>query len=175
MTWRNRAKAAAAAVAAFVAVGAAEAQTMQMAPSDQAAITRILAAEEAAWNAGDAVAFAAATTPDVVFTNIIGMFSVGRAPFVAQHERIFATIYKGSTMTQTVEHIALVRPDVAVVDTLTSVRGFASLPPGMAATDGALRTRLEQVMVRGDSGWTVAAFHNVAVNAAALAGGPPKK
>lgn len=170
-TERNWAIAGAVAIAA---AGGAAAQ-VPMTAADQAAIVGILAAEEAAWKAGDAAAFAAATTPDVVFTNIIGYFSVGRPPFVAQHERIFATIYKGSTMTQAVEHIALVRPDVAVVDTLTTVSGFASLPPGVAAADGVLRTRLEQVMVRGDRGWSVAAFHNVPVNAAALARTSPPK
>lgn len=162
-------------LAAAFALNAGQARAVEVTSVDRAAIAAIIAAEAAAWNAGDAAAFAAPTTPDVVFTNIVGLFSVGRAPFIAQHARIFATIYKGSTMDQRVEHIAMVGADVAVVDTLTSVGNFASLPPGMSAAGGKLRTRLEQVMVRGDHRWSVAAFHNVAINEAALAAGPPPK
>lgn len=151
------------------------------ADADHAAIRAVLDAQEAAWAAGDAYAFAAAVTDDVVFTNIVGMFSVGRAPFVAQHAHIFATFYRGTVMRQQVANVALVRPDVAVVDTLTEGTGFGDLPPPIAAHvhDGKLRTRLEQVMVRNDGDWQVAAFHNVVVDPAAVAaaaqgrGGPP--
>ncbi len=101
------------------------------------------------------------------------MFSVGRVPFEMQHERIFTTFYKGSTMRQTVAHIAFVRPDVAIVDTLTEVSGFGPLPPPIArhVGDGVIRTRLEQVMVRERGRWQVAAFHNVPIDAAAAAAG----
>ncbi len=139
----------------------------------RAAIERIIAEQDEAWNAGDAAAFAANVRADVVFTNVVGMFSVGKAPFEAQHERIFATFYKGSTLRQTVVHVAFVRPDVAIVDSLTEVRGFSALPPGAEAVDGALRTRLEQVMVRDEAGWKVASFHNVPINPRAIPPGAP--
>jgi uncharacterized protein (TIGR02246 family) len=109
-----------------------------------------------------------------VFTNIFGMFSVGKAPFVAQHERIFSTIYKGSTNHIQIEHVTLVTPDVAIVDTLTIVTGVQQAPPGVQFIDGALHTRLEQVLVRRVDGWWIAAFHNVAVNPAYTSGPPPK-
>ena len=139
--------------------------------ADHAAILAVLAAEDAAWAAGDAAAFSAQTTDDIVFTNVVGMFSVGRASFEMQHARIFATFYRGSTLRQTVAHIAFVRPDVAIVDTLADVTGLGDLPPGIAVhlADGAIRTRLEQVMVRNDGTWRVAAFHNVPIDAAAIA------
>ena len=139
--------------------------------ADHTAINTVLAAQEAAWAAGDAEAFAAAVTDDVVFTNVVGMFSVGRAPFVGQHAHIFGSFYRGTTITHTVANIAFVRPDVAVVDTLCELIGFGALPPAIAAHihDGAIRTRLEQVMVRNDGRWRVAAFHNVPVDAAAVA------
>lgn len=142
---------------------------MTPADEDRAAILAILAAQDAAWCAGDVAAFGARCLPDVVFTNVVGVFSVGKAPFDAQHEHIFATIYKGSRLTQELVHIVLPTSDVAVVDTLTAVSGAAHLPPGAQAIDGAFRTRLEQVMVRGDGGWWVQSFHNVPVNPAAAA------
>ena len=142
-------------------------------PETHAAIQTLIDAEDAAWKAGDAAAFCEAATPDVVFTNIVGMFSVGHAPMVAQHARIFSTIYQGSTVKQEIANVKMVRPDVAIVDTLTHVSGFKALPPGSEAVDGVLTTRLEQVMVMEDGRWRVAAFHNVTVNPAA-AGGLPK-
>ena len=138
------------------------------------AILKVIAEQDDAWNAGDAAGFAAAAGPDVVFTNIVGMFSVGHAPFLAQHEKIFSTIYKGSRLTQSLAHLVLVRPDVAIVDTLTEVRGYSHLPPGSEAIDGVLKTRLEQVMVLKDGRWQVASFHNVTINPAA-ANGPPTR
>ena len=169
MTVLTRRIALAAAAVVAVAATRLEATAMQVPDDVRTAIEAVVADEAAAWNRGDAAAFAAHTTDDVVFTNVVGMFTVGRAPFVAQHTRIFATIYKGSTMSQTIEHIALVRPDVAIVDTLTSVRDVVAAPPGAEAVDGAIHARLEQVMVRDGGHWAVASFHNVLVNAKAVA------
>lgn len=135
--------------------------------TDRAAIEAIVAAQDAAWCAGDAEAFAAGVSPDIVFTNVVGMFSVGAEAFTAQHAHIFATVYKDSQLAQEVVHIVMATDDVAVVDTLTSVTGFHRLPPGAEAIGGAFRTRLQQVLVRRDGVWRVQAFHNVPVNPAA--------
>ena len=163
------------ALGAFVGPGhAAPNDGRGVTPVVRAAILSIIEAQDAAWKAGDAEAFCAAATPDVVFTNVVGMFSVGHAPMVAQHARIFSTIYQGSVLKQTIVNLALVRPDVAIVDTLTEVSGFKHLPPGSEAIDGVLKTRLEQVMVMETGRWRVASFHDVTINAAAMAGGPPK-
>lgn len=120
--------------------------------------------QDRAWCAGDAVAFSRSAAPDIVFTNVAGLFSIGREPFEAQHRHIFATFYKGSTLNQVVERIGLVRPDVAIVNTLTTVTGFGKLPAFLQAQDGVLATRLEQVFVRTSEGWQVSAFHNVVVH-----------
>jgi uncharacterized protein (TIGR02246 family) len=137
-------------------------------------LAALVAAEDDAWNRGSAEGFAERVLPDVVFTNVVGMFSVGKAPFVAQHEHIFSTIYKGSTNRQKIQHITLVKPDVAIVDTLSVVTGALHAPPGIPLIDGAIHARLEQVLVRRSDGWWVVSFHNVAVNPAAAGGPPPK-
>jgi uncharacterized protein (TIGR02246 family) len=131
-------------------------------------IAALIAAEDQAWNHGSAEEFAARVSPEVVFTNIVGMFSVGKAPFVAQHEHIFSTIYKGSTLHQDIQHITFVKPDVAIVDTLAVVEGAPHTPPGIQLIGGAIHTRLEQVLVREPDGWRIASFHNVAVNPLAV-------
>ena len=61
---------------------------------ERAAIEAVLTRQSAAWVAGSAAAFAADAQEGVLFTNVVGMFSIGRAPFVAQHEHIFSTIYR---------------------------------------------------------------------------------
>ena len=129
----------------------------------RAEIAAVLHRQMAAWAAGDAEAFSGDVTDTVVFTNILGLFVVGRAGFQQQHARIFSGFYKDSVMRQTVEHIAFVRPDVAVVDTLTEVEGGGPFPPNFPKHEGRVRTRLEQVMVRDGERWRVAAFHNVPV------------
>jgi len=131
--------------------------------ADGIAIAQILADEGAAWGAGDAEAFAAHVLPDVSFTNTVGMFSVGKEPFVVQHKGIFATIYKGSTMRQVLVAITFPTPDVAIVDAVSKLSGALQLPSGSSAVDGALYTRLEQVMVKRKGSWAVAAFHNVPI------------
>ena len=133
---------------------------------DRAAIEAVLTRQSAAWVTGDADAFAADAQDGVLFTNVVGMFSIGRAPFIAQHKHIFSTIYKGSRMEQEIVAITLVRPDVAIVDTLTKLVDAPHRPPGIELIDGAVRSRLEQVMVKDGSEWKVASFHNVAVNPA---------
>lgn len=135
-------------------------------------IEAIIAGQCAAWDAGDADAFVAGALEDVSFTNVMGMYTVGLEPFRAQHARIFATIYKGSQMSQKIERIAFIREDVAVVDTLTGLEGVAHLPPGFAPGDGMPASRLQQVLVKDAGAWRVAAFHNVFVNPA-FQGPPP--
>lgn len=137
-------------------------------------IAALTAAEDDAWNSGSAEAFSARVLPEIVFTNVMGLFSVGRAPFLAQHERIFSTIFKGSIARQQVQHIILLKPDVAIVDTLSVVTGAQHAPPGVVLIDGAIHTRLEQVLLHRSDGWWVASFHNVAVNPA-IANTPPMK
>jgi uncharacterized protein (TIGR02246 family) len=132
-------------------------------PQDRTALLQILDDEGAAWAKGDADAFAAHVRNNVVFTNIVGMFSVGEVPFVAQHKTIFATIYKESSMQQFIQSIIFVRSDTAIVDTIAKVSSFHELPPGASAVDGALYTRLEQVMVKENGTWQVASFHNVPI------------
>lgn len=149
----------------------AMAESLNVSDATRTEIAAVIAAEDEAWNSGDAEGFAARVLPDVVFTNVMGMFSVGKTPFLVQHQRIFSTIYKGSTNRQTVQHITLLKPDVAIVDTLAVLKGTQHAPPGVEPIDGAIHARLEQVLVRKSDGWWVASFHNVAVNPA-VAGGP---
>lgn len=129
----------------------------------QAEIEAVLQRQVSAWNAGDADGFGADVREDVAFTNALGAFVVGKPGFDRQHAFIFSGFFKGSRIQQTVERIALVRPDVAVVDTFTQVEGGGPFPPEVVRREGRVCTRLEQVMVHDEGRWWVVAFHNVPV------------
>lgn len=134
--------------------------------ADDAAVRGIVQDEIAAWNRGDAVAYSRHFAADGTFTNITGQFFVGYDAFLKQHEVIFAGRFKQTTLQQDVVSLKFVRPDVAVVEVLTSVAGVAAgqLAPGTAADpSGRLRTRLLQVVAKQGGDWKVVAYHNVDV------------
>jgi uncharacterized protein (TIGR02246 family) len=131
---------------------------------DDATVRKIIQDEIAAWNAGDAVAFARHFADDGTFTNIRGQYFTGRKDFTERHDFIFKGMYRGTTMKQDVVSVKFVRPDVAIVETLTAVIGIQKPMPGMSVdANGRLRSRLLQVMVKDGSEWKIAAFHNTDV------------
>ena len=133
-------------------------------PEDETGIRAVIQSEEDAWNHGDAQAFAAHYAADGSFTNVIGQQLYGREAFIAQHARIFSTIYKGSHNSFVVGKIKFLRPDVAVVDIDGVLTGATRLPPGLKPqADGALHVKLQEVMTKEKGSWWIAAFHNVAV------------
>jgi hypothetical protein len=73
---------------------------------------------------------------------------------------LFNGPYHGSTLHQDVVSVQFVRPDVAVVEVLTSVTGIQKLFPG-TNTDkkGRLRTRLLQVLVKNGGEWKITDYH----------------
>jgi uncharacterized protein (TIGR02246 family) len=147
---------------------------LQGAPEDAAAIKGIVQSQADAWNRGDAADFAARYSENGTFTNVIGQQIYGKAGFVAQHERIFTTIYKGSHNEFAIDKILFLRPDVAVVNIDGILKGATRVPPGLSAAEvnGEMHVKLQEVMTREKDGWWIAAFHNVAVMP--LPPGPPK-
>jgi uncharacterized protein (TIGR02246 family) len=133
---------------------------------DELAIRNILEEEVAAWNKGDAQTYSRHFAADGTFTNIRGMFFTGHQAFLDRHEEIFKGIFHGTVLWQDIVSLRFIRPDIAVVETLTSVSGFSPSgpPPGAHAdAQGRLRTRLLQVMVKGTDGWKINVYHNVDV------------
>src|SRR5208282_1386985 len=131
---------------------------------DETAVHSIIEEEIAAWNSGDAAAFARHFAADGTFTNIRGQFFTGREAFQERHDFIFKGIYRGTTMKQDIVSLKFVRPEVAVVETITAVIGIEKRVPGMSLdAHGRLRSRLLQVMVKDGSEWKIVAFHNTDV------------
>jgi uncharacterized protein (TIGR02246 family) len=134
--------------------------------SDLQAIASIIERQVDAWNLGDAAAFAAGFTSDGCFVNILGMLTYGREAFEAQHAKIFASIYLGSSILLPIRRIYFVRDDVAIVDIDAELRNPRGFPGGLAPTDGVLKTRLQELFVREHGEWMIASFHNVAISTA---------
>jgi uncharacterized protein (TIGR02246 family) len=129
---------------------------------DEAAVRAIIDSETEAWNVGDAKAYSAHFAEGGSFTNIVGMVFYGREAFESKHVEVFATIFKGSRLKQTIRKLRFVTPDVAIADTDGEVTGFAGLGPGVQAwPDGVLRVRLQQVFVKRSGAWWIEAYHNV--------------
>jgi uncharacterized protein (TIGR02246 family) len=133
--------------------------------ADRAAIAELIAAEDAAWTNGDAVAYSRAVATDCVFTNIFGAVFVGHPGFEEQHARIFSTVFRGTRLRQTIDHMRFVRPDVAIVNTSAELTGVQAFPPGVQAHNGLLLSKLLQVFVKENGAWEIASYHNVDVKA----------
>jgi uncharacterized protein (TIGR02246 family) len=132
--------------------------------SDEIAIRNIIQEEITAWNSGDAAAYSRHFAADGTFTNIRGQFFTGGDAFIERHDFIFEGPFHGSTLKQDVVSLKFVRPDVAVVEVLTSVTGIQKLSPGTNTDDkGRLRTRLSQVIVKDGGEWKIVAYHNTDV------------
>ena len=149
-------------VLAMVLVATIEA-TPQTSP-DETAVRNIIQEEITAWNSGDAAAYSRHFAADGTCTNIRGQFFTGRQAFIERHDYLFKGPFHGSTLKQDVVSLKFVRPDVAVVEVLTSVTGIQQLSPG-TNTDakGRLRTRLLQVLVKDGGEWKIVAYHNTDV------------
>jgi uncharacterized protein (TIGR02246 family) len=133
---------------------------------DETAIRNIIQVETDTWKKGDAVGYSRAFSLTGTFTNIRGQFFIGHPAFLKQHEVIFAGIFKNTTVQQDIVSLKFIRPDVAVVETLTTVAGVAQGPPGVALDDkGRFHTRLLQVVAKEDGQWKVVSYHNVDVKA----------
>jgi len=59
---------------------------------DLAPFAAVLEEQDRAWAEGDADAYTARVLPTVSFTNVVGAYSVGKAPLLKQVQMIFSTI-----------------------------------------------------------------------------------
>lgn len=137
---------------------------IELSGADRAALEKIIADQQEAWNRGDAEAYGARALPEIVFTNILGARYVGRAAVVALWQGIFDGIYKGVPIRQRIENIVLVHPDVALIEIINSLPGdLPQLARSFPLVNGAYLSRMQQVVVRSHDEWWVASGHNVPV------------
>src|ERR1700744_358401 len=97
-----------------------------MSTTDEQALRDLVAKLEAAWNAGDSVAWAGLFAEDTDFIHILGVHYTGRAAVQTGHRMIWDTIYKGSKVSYAIEKIRPLGADVAVVFVLGAMTFFDS-------------------------------------------------
>jgi uncharacterized protein (TIGR02246 family) len=132
--------------------------------NDEAAIRSIVEEEATAWTQGDAAAYSRHFAKNGTCTNILGQLFIGHDVFLKQHDLLFKGPYRGTVLHHDVVSLQFVRPEVAIVEVLTSVTGFQKLAPGLHTDrSGRLRTRLLQVLVKDKGEWMIVAYHNVDV------------
>jgi len=133
--------------------------------SDTVAVQTIIQDEVVAWNKGDAAGYSRQFAKEGTFTNIQGMFFVGQKAFIDRHDQIFKDVFNKTTLQAKIVSLKFVRPDVAIVETLSIVSGLVGSPPPGAHLDakGQLYTRLLQVIVKDAGDWKIVTYHNVDV------------
>lgn len=137
---------------------------LQAAAEDERAIREIVQNETDAWNRGDAVGYSRDFARDGMFTNILGQSFAGYDAFVRQHDVIFRGLFRNTRLHQDIVVMRFPEPNLALVETLSSVTGLPQMPPGAAPdAKGRLRTRLLQVLVKRGGTWKIEAYHNVDV------------
>ena len=132
--------------------------------SDTAAVRNIVKNEIETWNKGDATGYSRDFAVSGTFTNIRGQFFTGYPGYVRQHEVIFQGIFKQTTLKQEIVSLKFIRPDVAILETATTVNGAARGPLGVTRdANGRIRTRLMQVVAKENGVWKIMTYHNVDV------------
>lgn len=130
--------------------------------SPQTAVEKMLAIEQAAWNANDSATYAAEYTEDADFINIRGQLFTGKPAIQQQHAMIFAGPFKASTISIVLRKFTLISDKAALVDTDQTVTNFKGMPPGIVATAaGTLVTHFKYLAVQqADGSWKFAAGQN---------------
>ena len=131
---------------------------------DEAGLRSIFQDQEAAWNRGDGVAFAAAFSEDSDFINVPGDLVQGRTMIATRHGAILAGPLKGSHNTISIRTVTVVKTDLVIVEADHSTSDFHSLPPGIVATTpGLLKTRMTYIAKQQNGKWLIAFAQNSAV------------
>jgi uncharacterized protein (TIGR02246 family) len=122
-----------------------------------ASVEDVLTRLAAAWNDGDATAYADLFTPDATYVVFDGTVVRGRAAIEEGHRALFAGPLRGFRMDPPAGPVAArhLGPDVAhvLVDGGTRPPGQQDLPPDRASV-------VSFVLVRHDDGWRITAFQN---------------
>jgi uncharacterized protein (TIGR02246 family) len=139
-------------------------------PDADAEIRAIIAEQAAAWNRHDAAAWASRFVPSAEFINILGTPFSGKPAIEGITTRIFASIFKESRDSVTVQKIIYVTPELAIAHYEHAVSGYTALPPGIQPSEvgadgkGVLRTRMVYVLHKGvDEKWMIVNGQNTAI------------
>jgi uncharacterized protein (TIGR02246 family) len=93
---------------------------------EEAEIRVLIGGMTEAWRRGDANAYGARYQADATFTNVFGDYYVGREEFDRRDAEVFRGIFKDAALTMNIRKVRFPRPDVALVDIVTTLAGGAA-------------------------------------------------
>ncbi|PSR54989.1 hypothetical protein AHMF7605_16500 [Adhaeribacter arboris] len=132
--------------------------------ADSLAIRAILQEEVSSWNSKDALTYAKNFSEQGTFTNIRGMFFTGHKQFFDRHADLFEGLFSTTVLQQEVISFRFLKPDVAIVESLTWLSGFSpeNAPKGVYLdSQGRIFTQLLQVFQKESGVWKIVAYHNI--------------
>ena len=120
---------------------------------DEQAIAALVAAREAAWNAGDTVAYAQLLTEDADIVSATGRPARGRDALLKLFAEQHANVYAGVRTRTAVTHLRLLSKEVALADVSYELEG---------GNVDAIRRGMMAMVVRKDAGrWRIAAIRSI--------------
>ena len=121
---------------------------------DEQAIREVVAAREAAWNAGDTVAYAQLLTEDVDIVSATGRPARGRDALLKLFAEQHANVYAGVRTHTSVTHLRMLGPGVALADVTYELEG---------GKVDAIRRGLMAFIMRKDAAgrWRIAAIRSI--------------
>jgi uncharacterized protein (TIGR02246 family) len=119
--------------------------------ADEAAIEALFDKQSDGWQRADSELFASAFSTDADFINITATPLRGREAIASHHAQLWATAYKGATVTQDARRVRFIRPDIALIENEVTLR----LGEMERHAHGLI------VAVRNDGKWEIEALHNM--------------
>ena len=125
--------------------------------TDESAIRDLVGSrQQQAWNQHDARAYAALFAEDGDVVNVVAWWWKGRSEIESNLTRMFANIFRESTLTFRQVDVRFLTPDIAIAHARWTMTG-ARMPPGLPEPREGLQTLTVQ---RRSGKWLIAAFHN---------------
>jgi uncharacterized protein (TIGR02246 family) len=112
--------------------------------------------QQQAWNQHNAHAYAALFAEDGDVVNVVAWWWKGRAEIESNLTRMFANIFRESTLTFRQVDVRFLTPEIAVAHARWTMTG-AHMPPGLPEPREGLQTLTVQ---KRNGKWLIAAFHN---------------
>jgi uncharacterized protein (TIGR02246 family) len=120
---------------------------------DEQAIRELVAAREAAWNAGDTVAYAQLLTEDADIVSATGRPARGREAVLKLYAEQHANAYAGVCTHTTVTHVRMIGRDAALADVSYALEG--------GKVDSIRRGSMAFVLRKDAGRWRIAAIRSI--------------
>jgi uncharacterized protein (TIGR02246 family) len=125
--------------------------------TDESAIRDLVGTrQQQAWNQHNAQAYAALFAEDSDVVNVVAWWWKGRAEIETNLTRMFANVFRESTLTFSQVDVRFLTPEIAIAHARWTMTG-AHMPLGLPEPREGLQTLTVQ---KRNGKWVIAAFHN---------------